>query len=136
MEQALTVLAGRKALAKIQRDGFRPGDVNLMVGASGGARCLVLNRLDRYLFGRWLRDRSKPLHLLGSSIGSWRFACGAQQDPAAAFERFANAYTNWRSPPGADRCQISSDSREILEVMMAENSRPVQAPVSYKRWPP
>lgn len=121
MQQALAILAGRKALAKIRRHGFTAGDVSLMVGASGGARCLVLNRLDRYVFGHLVQGRARPLHLLGSSIGSWRFACAAQQDPAAAFERLAVAYTEWPSRPHAGRRQVSNDSREILEVMMAGN---------------
>jgi hypothetical protein len=121
MKQALTVLAGKKALARIERDGFKAEDVTLMVGASGGARCLVLNQLDRLLFGRLLKNRSTPLHLLGSSIGSWRFACGAQADPAAAFERLGVAYSGWRSRPGAGPRQFSNDSLAILKVMMSGN---------------
>lgn len=132
MNSALTILAGRTAVAKIRESGFRMEDVALMVGASGGARCLVLNQLDRLLFGRLAKDRSQPLHLLGSSIGSWRFACAAQQDPAAAFERLAVAYAEWASRPDAGRRQVSNDSREILKVIMAENG--VEEVLSHPRF--
>ena len=89
----LTLLAGRDAHRLIQDRGLRARDVDIIPGASGGAKWLVLAGLDRYLFGEFLQQpRERPMHLIGSSIGSWRMACLAQRDPVAALGRGHHAY--------------------------------------------
>jgi hypothetical protein len=90
---ALTLKAGPDALRLVRERGLRPEDIDILPGASGGAKWLVLAGLDRYLFGSFLgAPRQRPLHLIGSSIGSWRMACLAQRDPVAALARGHHAY--------------------------------------------
>jgi hypothetical protein len=93
MASALTLRAGPKALAIVRERGLRAEDVDILPGASGGAKWLSIAGLDRYLFGEFFqRPRTRPMHLIGSSIGSWRMACLAQRDPVAALERGHNGY--------------------------------------------
>jgi hypothetical protein len=93
MATSLTLRAGPDAFRLIRERGLRAEDVDVLPGASGGAKWLVLAGIDRYLFGRFLRaPRARPLHLIGSSIGSWRMACLAQRDPVAALARGHHAY--------------------------------------------
>jgi hypothetical protein len=66
--------------------------VGTIAGASGGAKWLVLSQLDRAILQNVVPNMNGPVHLIGSSIGSWRFACYAQNDPVAAIERFERAY--------------------------------------------
>ncbi|MFN7800123.1 MAG: patatin-like phospholipase family protein, partial [Gemmatimonas sp.] len=76
MSRLLTLRAGPQALALLRDRGLRAEDVDILPGASGGAKWLALAGLDRYLFGTFLQaPRSRPLHAIGSSIGSWRMAC-------------------------------------------------------------
>ena len=90
---ALTLRAGAHALALVRERGLRLEDIDVIPGASGGAKWLVIAGLDRYLFGEFLQGpRTRPLHLIGSSIGSWRMACLAQRDPLAALDRGHHAY--------------------------------------------
>lgn len=92
---ALTLRAGPDALALLRARGLRAADVDVVPGASGGAKWLVLAGLDRFLFGEFLQvPRERPLHGIGSSIGSWRLACLAQRDPVAALERGHHAYVH------------------------------------------
>ena len=85
MYSALTLRAGPDALRLVRERGLRAQDVDIIPGASGGAKWLALAGLDRFLFGEFLQQpREKPVHLIGSSIGSWRMACLAQRDPVAA----------------------------------------------------
>lgn len=92
---ALTLRAGPDALALLRARGLRPGDVDVVPGASGGAKWLALAGLDRYLFGEFFQaPRERPLHGIGSSIGSWRLACLAQRDPVAALDRGHHAYVH------------------------------------------
>jgi len=93
MSASLTLLAGPDAYRLIRDRGLRAEDVDIIPGASGGAKWLVLGGLDRYLFGEFFaKPRERPLHLIGSSIGSWRMACLAQRDPVAALGRGHQAY--------------------------------------------
>lgn len=90
---ALTLRAGPDAIAIIRERGLRAEDVDVLPGASGGAKWLSIGGLDRFLFGEFLQaSRERPLHLIGSSIGSWRMACLAQRDPVAALARGHQAY--------------------------------------------
>lgn len=98
MTSALTLRAGPQALALIRERGLRLEDIDVLPGASGGAKWLSIAGLDRYLFGTLLRPddlaspRSRPMHCIGSSIGSWRIACLAQRDSVAALARGHHAY--------------------------------------------
>ena len=62
----LTLLAGPAALRLIRDRGLHAEDVDVIPGASGGAKWLVLAGLDRYLFGEFLaQPRQRPMHLIG-----------------------------------------------------------------------
>lgn len=90
---ALALRAGPTALARIRERGLQADDIDVVPGASGGAKWLAIGGLDTFLFGEFLQSaRTKPLHLIGSSIGSWRMACLAQRDPVAALSRGHHAY--------------------------------------------
>ena len=112
MSRLLTLRAGPQALALLRERGLRAEDVDILPGASGGAKWLALAGLDRYLFGTFLQaPRSRPLHAIGSSIGSWRMACLAQQDPLAALARGHDAYTRHQVYPA------NPTPRQVTEVL-------------------
>lgn len=109
---ALSLRAGPAALALLRERGLRAEDVDILPGASGGAKWLALAGLDRYLFGTFFQaPRTRPLHGIGSSIGSWRLACLGQRDPLAALARGHEAYIyhqRYTKTPGP---------REVTEVL-------------------
>lgn len=93
MVSNLTFRAGASAAALVQERGVRAEDVDVVPGASGGAKWLSIGGLDRFIFGEFLQaPRQRPLELIGSSIGSWRMACFAQRDPIAALARGHHGY--------------------------------------------
>ncbi|MDC0712518.1 patatin-like phospholipase family protein [Stigmatella sp. ncwal1] len=119
MHPSLTLRAGPEALRLLHERGLRAEDVDVLPGASGGPKWLVLAGLDRVLFGEFLRTpRSRPLHLIGASIGSWRLACLAQKEPLAALERFAAAYLDQRYPPKPPPSLVSETSARILDALL------------------
>ena len=118
---SLTFKAGAGALASVRRDGFDPSSVGTLAGASGGPKWLVLSQLDRAIIESVVPRLSGPVHLIGSSIGSWRFSCYAQADPLAAIERFEEAYLAQRYSEKPDIHEISARSRDILEQVLGEN---------------
>lgn len=76
--------------------------MRVIAAAAGGPKGLVLNALDRYVFGHWLRDGDAPVHLLGASIGAWRMAVACAPDAAAALSELAEDYVtqHYEHAPG------------------------------------
>lgn len=113
----LELHAGARALANIRKHGLQANDVDVLVGASGGPKWFCLYGIDQYLLKEFFAGRDKPLELLGSSAGGWRFACYAQQEGAAASTRFCQAYRTLCYPPKADIRTVTEISRTVLDAI-------------------
>ena len=118
--QSLVFKAGPGALASVRKDGFAAERIGTIAGASGGAKWLVLSQLDRAILDTIVPKLEGPVHLIGSSIGTWRFSCYAQQEPVAAIERFEMAYLEQSYSDNPDIEEISAKSREILDFVLRE----------------
>ena len=94
--KALQIHAGATALKHLRERGLQPADVRIIPAAAGGAKGLILNGLDRFIFGDWLRRSTQPVHLLGASIGAWRMATACLHDPAAQLAQMAQDYIHQR----------------------------------------
>lgn len=102
MTRAFTVKLGRRARAHIMREGLKPADIACIPAAAGGPKGLVLMPLDRWLFGQWLRE-APDLTLIGASIGAWRMAAAAHENPVAALAGLERGYIenqNYGHKPG------------------------------------
>lgn len=117
MTSSVRVLAGKQAIAQIQQHGLKHELFDTIIGASGGPKWFVLFGLDQYLLKEFFIGRQEPVHLLGSSAGAWRFGCYAQQDGAAALERFCNAYRSLDYPRSSSRRQVTEISAKVLEAI-------------------
>lgn len=121
MASTLTLRAGPDALRIVRERGLRAEDVDVLPGASGGPKWLVLAGLDRFLFGELLcAPRDRPMHLIGSSIGSWRLACLAQRDPVAALERAREAYIEQRYPVKPRPSEVTEASGRQLDALLGD----------------
>ncbi|MFP4039819.1 MAG: patatin-like phospholipase family protein [Desulfosudaceae bacterium] len=120
MTDKLVLYGGRKARAIIQDQGLRPELVQAVTGAAGGPKWLILYELDRFLFGDFFRDRSEPLRLIGSSIGTWRFATIASDDPRPALARLKNAYIRQCYGDKPSPAEVSAVARDILDEVISQ----------------
>ena len=120
-QRPLQITVGPGAAELLQREGWRGRDVSLLLGASGGPKWLILGHLDRVLAGEFLfEDREVALEAVGSSVGSWRHACMAQDDPAAAYDRFEDIYVNQTYSEKPDAAEISEASIGMLNHILGE----------------
>ncbi|MBC7843421.1 MAG: patatin-like phospholipase family protein [Gemmatimonadaceae bacterium] len=119
---ALSLRAGPDALEVLRERGLRAADVDLMPAASGGPKWLALAGLDRFLFRDFFAaPRARPLHLVGSSIGSWRMACLAQRDPLAALDRGHHAYIHdQRYSPKPGTAEVSAVLARVLDTLLGK----------------
>jgi hypothetical protein len=119
MPSPLQILAGPRARAHLLAHGLRPADVEILVGASGGPKWLVLHGLDRVLAEKVIpAARPGPLHLVGSSAGAWRHTALASPDPHAALERLREAYIGQRYPKGPSPRLVSETSLGVLRTIL------------------
>ena len=117
MESVLTLRAGKRALERIKSHGLDPADVEVIPGAAGGPKALGLSGLDRAIFGEWLPSAPRVRHLIGASIGAWRFAAACCKDPVAALDEFARLYTAETYPARPSRRFVSEACRTMLGTL-------------------
>jgi hypothetical protein len=113
-EPALTIRAGPRALARIRAEGLDAAMVEIVPGAAGGPKGLGIAGLDRAIFAEWLPRAPRVRHLIGASIGAWRFAAACCDDPAASLAEFARLYTLQSYPPRPSRRFVSQAARTML----------------------
>lgn len=117
----LDIRLGSAAAARIRDRGWSADIFGGMIGASGGPKWLILSHIDRVLADVVIAGRTRPLTMVGSSIGAWRHAMLAQSDPRAAIGRFESAYLQQHyvseKPPVAE---ITAVSRAILDQALPE----------------
>ncbi|MFL1486115.1 patatin-like phospholipase family protein [Marinobacter sp. LN3S78] len=118
-QPALTIKAGRRAMERIREQGLKPEDVHVIPGAAGGPKALGLSGLDRAIFGDWLLRAPQERALIGSSIGSWRFAAVASSDdPASQLAKLAELYTCQRFSRGVSPAEVTRKSTLFLEELL------------------
>ncbi|MEX1315107.1 MAG: patatin-like phospholipase family protein [Desulfotignum sp.] len=121
MTEDLVIAAGRKAYEHIKENGLTPADIRLVLGASGAAKWLVLYGLDSAIFSSWFRGRKEPLALWGTSIGAWKFAAAAQNDPARALDALKHAYIHQYYSGRVTPARISRESERIMAAFVDQN---------------
>ena len=114
---ALVVRAGPRAMSLIRAQGLDPAQVEIVPGAAGGPKGLGIAALDRAIFAQWLPRAPRVRHLVGASIGAWRFAAACCRDPAQALAAFAEAYTRQCYPRRPSRRFVSQCARQMLREL-------------------
>jgi hypothetical protein len=114
---SLVFRAGPKARARIAAHGLSPADISLVPGAAGGAKALGLSGLDIAIFADWLPRAPRVRHLVGASIGAWRFAAALRPDPRKGLEELARLYAAQRYPPRPGAALVTRKVREMLREL-------------------
>jgi hypothetical protein len=119
--QALRIYAGPKALAHIRANGLKPEHIDVIPGAAGGPKGLILGPLDRFLFGEWLPQSTQPIDLVGASIGAWRMSTACLNTPVESLLRLEHDYIhqNYDVPAGQKRPSAQQVSEEFGRSLQA-----------------
>lgn len=118
---SLSIFAGATALKRIQSEGINPNMFSAFLGASGGPKWFVLTGLDKVMFNEFLHGSTRHIDIIGSSVGAFRAACFAQNDPAAAIERLADKYSHTVYSPTPSIDEITDKGEAVLHHMMGDN---------------
>jgi hypothetical protein len=139
----LTIRAGRRAIERIRDAGMDARDFTIVPGAAGGPKGLGIAGLDRAIFTEWLPGAPGVRHLVGSSIGAWRFAAACRKDAAVALQEFTEAYTQQRYPRRPSARHVSQSAREMLKGLFSGREDEILSHPHYRlhiiavrgRWP-
>lgn len=139
----LVIRAGARALARLRAHGLDPADIEIVPGAAGGPKGLGIAGLDRALFGGWLAQAPRVRHLVGASIGAWRFAAACRHDALAALADFTRLYTEQCYPPRPSPRFVSDCARVMLRELFSGREAEVLATPYHRlhvlavrgRWP-
>ena len=119
--KSLIVRAGPRARKHLVEHGLQPNDIDIVPGAAGGPKGLGLAMLDEYLFADWLPSgfaaRTKPVKLVGASIGAWRFAAACRSDPRDALAALAKSYSEQKYPKKVDAKFVSAYARDLTDSL-------------------
>ena len=123
-QKALHIYAGPKARRHIREHGLLPEHIEVIPGAAGGPKGLILGQIDRFLFGSWLPKSNHPIHLVGASIGAWRMATACLSSPIDGFNRLEQDYVHqdYKLEPGQKRPsarQVSESFQGNLQSLYA-----------------
>jgi hypothetical protein len=121
MPERLQILAGSRALRQIREEGLLPGQVRYVAGAAGGPKWFILAALDSFLFGDWLPRGSGIVHLVGASIGAWRFAAACRREPVAALRDLLAAYVGQTFARDAVPADVSAEGRVMMRAVLGDN---------------
>ena len=130
--QTLSIRCGPHALATLKREGLQASAVATIPAAAGGPKGLALHGLDCAIFGEWLPQQPRPRQLIGASVGAWRMAAAAQNDPVAALTRLADFYCEQRYSAKPSSSEISAFCQRLVahivggheaEILNSENYR-------------
>ncbi len=117
----LKILAGASAYQHIRENGLSPQDVSAIFGASGAAKWLTIYGLDKAIFSEWLLNSHQPIDLFGTSVGAFKLAAAAQNNPAEAMTQLANAYIAQFYGDDISVEKVGIETRRILDAFLTED---------------
>ena len=118
MDSPISIRLGARARQRIEREGLQAADIAIIPAAAGGPKGLILNGIDQWMFGNWLKQAPRQRRLIGASIGAWRMAAGALHDPVAAQQRLARHYAQQTYPEKVDAAYVSRVIRGLLDSVL------------------
>jgi glycosyltransferase involved in cell wall biosynthesis len=129
---SITLRAGPRALARLNSHGLAATDIAVVPGAAGGPKALGLSGLDLALFGDWFPKAPRVRHLIGASIGAWRFAAACRADPAEGLRELARLYAGQRYPPRPGAGLVTRKVREMLRELFEGHEAAILANPDYR----
>jgi len=118
---SINFIAGKRALQMVRDGGLDPDRIRVVVGAAGGPKFLVLGGIDRALFGTLFKKRKKPLFLVGSSIGAWRFTALSRKSPVRALDEFQASYLKQSYASRPTPHEVTLESVRILDDFLEDS---------------
>ena len=126
---ALNIGAGHLARQLIEKEGLQASFVDIIPGAAGGPKGIGIQGLDQAIFGNFLNQAPQRRTLIGSSIGSWRFASMLAWGAEEGTQRLSNLYTHLYFHKKMSRQEVGKVCRDMLiELIQGKEQQLIDHP--------
>lgn len=126
---ALNIGAGHLARQLIEKEGLQASFVDIIPGAAGGPKGIGIQGLDQAIFGNFLNQAPQRRTLIGSSIGSWRFASMLAWGAEEGTQRLSNLYTHLYFDKKMSRQEVGKVCRDMLiELIQGKEQQLIDHP--------
>lgn len=126
---ALNIRAGHLARQLIEKEGLHASQVDTLPGAAGGPKGIGIQGLDQAIFGNFLAQSPQRRTVIGSSIGSWRFASILAWGAKEGTEKLSELYTNLHFTNKMSREEVGDICRNmLLELIQGKEQQLVEHP--------
>ena len=127
--RALNIRAGHLARELIEKEGLHAHQVDTLPGAAGGPKGIGIQGLDQAIFGNFLAQTQQRRTVIGSSIGSWRFASILAWGAKEGTERLSELYTNLQFTNKMSRQEVGDICRNMLfDLIQGKEQQLVEHP--------
>ena len=127
--RALNIRAGHLARELIEKEGLHAHQVDTLPGAAGGPKGIGIQGLDQAIFGNFLAQTPQRRTVIGSSIGSWRFASILAWGAKEGTERLSELYTNLQFTNKMSRQEVGDICRNMLfDLIQGKEQQLVEHP--------
>lgn len=118
-DSVLDIRVGSQARQLILKEGLQAHHVDIIPGAAGGPKGIGIQGLDQAIFGEFLPRAQQRRTLIGSSIGSWRFASIAGHGAKQGTDLLGELYTHLEFDKKMTRHEVGVVCREMLHQLVA-----------------
>jgi hypothetical protein len=98
--------------------GISASDIEIIAGAAGGPKWIILYELDKYLINEFLPKAQQTIHFVGGSIGAWRSAAYVLKDASSALDRLKEGYLNQRYSRPLTKDEVTNTCQDIIKYFL------------------
>ncbi|PKN70170.1 MAG: hypothetical protein CVU54_07205 [Deltaproteobacteria bacterium HGW-Deltaproteobacteria-12] len=121
---SLRIKAGKRVYEIIKAGGFNYDSISAYFGPAAGPRWLISSGFDLSLMNSGVLGRTRPVHLIGSSAGAWRFAAWLQPDATVCYKKLLDAYINIRISKADTPSTILGKFRDLMNLYLEDDALP------------
>ncbi|SEM37716.1 hypothetical protein SAMN04489760_11260 [Syntrophus gentianae] len=121
---SIRIKAGRKTYELIRDGGFSLDRISTFFAPAAGPRWLVATGFDLTLLRTGLLGRKRPVHLIGSSSGAWRFAAWLQPEAEKSYQNLMDAYIRMSFRRGDSAQSVLKQLIEVVNAYIEDDALP------------
>ncbi len=120
----LRIKAGDRAYKVIKDGGFSCDSISTYFGPAVGPRWLISSGFDLTLLANGILGRLRPVHLIGSSAGAWRFAAWVQPDAVNCYRKFLDAYIDLNITKADTPSTVLEKCKDLINLYLEDDALP------------
>ncbi len=120
----LRIKAGKRVYEIIKDGGFNYDSISTYFGPAAGPRWLIASGFDLTLLNGDILGRTRPVHLVGSSAGAWRFAAWLQPDASACYQTLMDAYINIKITKADTPATVLDKFIDLINLYLEDDALP------------